>query len=251
MKKIILIIIAFLITFPISTVFAQQNLWDEANAAYTAKDYSKAEILYDSLFQYGESPELYYNYANALYKNGHIAQSILNYERALRINPSYEDAKVNLEFLGTQITDKIVPIEVFFAKQWLISLGNMFSSNTWAYLSITFFVIMLITLLIYLFSRKRMMRKIAFFTTLVMLTLFIVSISYSFTSKQKYEDREYAIIMSGSTSVKSSPDESGTELFVLHEGTKVKILSILGEWSEVKIADGNIGWMPSTDVEKI
>ncbi|MDR1585512.1 MAG: SH3 domain-containing protein [Prevotellaceae bacterium] len=57
--------------------------------------------------------------------------------------------------------------------------------------------------------------------------------------------------MVGVVVVKSSPDKRGTDLFQLHEGTKVTVKSVLGEWSEVEVGNGNIGWLESAGIEKI
>lgn len=74
-----------------------------------------------------------------------------------------------------------------------------------------------------------------------------------FASDQKDEmiNRKHAIVFAPTVTVKSSPDASGTDLFVLHEGTNVTVKSTLGEWSEIELEDGNVGWMPSKDIEKI
>ena len=60
-----------------------------------------------------------------------------------------------------------------------------------------------------------------------------------------------AIVMASAISVKSSPDRSATDLFVLHEGTKVHILSEVDEWCEISIADGKKGWLLKSNIENI
>ena len=52
--------------------------------------------------------------------------------------------------------------------------------------------------------------------------------------------------MTPTITVKSSPSSSGVDLFVLHEGTKVEIMDKADNWDKIKIADGSVGWMPSS-----
>ncbi len=252
MKKFISTIIISLALL-VQSLSAQnlQTQWEAAANAYADKNYTLAAQTYDSILQYGHSADLLYNYANALYKSNNIGRAILNYERALLLDPSHADAAFNLEYLNSQITDKIDSTESFFVAQWLEALKNTLDSNSWAILSIIFFSIFLILTLLYLFANVRIIRKISFFSAITLLVLFIASFSYALSSKNELIKRPNAIVLAGSSSIKSTPDGSGTELFVLHEGTKITILSSLGQWIEIKIADGNRGWILATHIEQI
>jgi SH3-like domain-containing protein len=70
------------------------------------------------------------------------------------------------------------------------------------------------------------------------------SLAFSFRNKSLVYDSHKAIISSSLVSGKSSPDNSGTDLFILHDGTKVTIEDKVGEWYEVRLSDGNKGWIP-------
>lgn len=248
MKKINLIILFFALA---SATFAFEVSISQANNAYKAGRYNEAITLYESVLEHGEAPELYYNLGNAYYKTNQIGKSILNYERALRLRPSFEDAKHNLALANTKVLDKIEPVEVFFVSQWIADFRSLLGSNGWAVLSIVFFVITLVLLLFYVFSPRKIIRQTSFFTAIFTFLFVIVFFSFSFSQRNYFEKREAAIVMQGSVTVKSSPDESGTELFILHEGTKVFVREIVGEWSEIKIADGNVGWIRNSEIEKI
>ena len=249
MKRLSLLFI--IVLSALSIVHSQTDDWQRAEQLYADKQYAAAADLYESMFQYGESADLYYNYANALYKSNQIGLAILNYERALRLDPANEDIKFNLDFVNRMKTDKIEPIERFFLTEWLDSLALMLTSNQWAYASIIGFVSMLVLALLYLFGRKVWLRKTAFFSALFLLLFSVFTMVNAFKIKSLVENNPAAIVLSGSVSVKSSPDDSGTEVFVIHEGTKVNVVSTLGDWSEVRLADGNIGWLQSTAIEKI
>ena len=249
MKRISLIIL--ILHFAFCILYSQTADWKQAEQLYAEKQYAAAAEAYAAMFQYGESAALYYNYANALYKSNQIGLAILNYERALRLEPMNEDIKFNLEFVNKMKTDKIEPIERFFLTEWFDSLARLFTSNQWAYTSIISFILMLLLVLLYLFGKKVGLRKTAFFSALFLLLFSVFTMANAFKIKSLVEDNPAAIVLSGSVSVKSSPDDSGTEVFVIHEGTKVNVLSTLGEWSEVRLADGNIGWLQTSTIEKI
>ena len=113
MKKTIAILIGVMMSI---AVFAEseQQLWNGAAKAYDEKDYESAVDQYQQLVQMGESADLYYNYANALFKAGYTGKAILYYERALRLDPSNEDIKYNLEFANLSKTDRVEKVEQFF-----------------------------------------------------------------------------------------------------------------------------------------
>lgn len=252
MKRLSIILILLQSIFCI--VSSQTTLeadWKKAEELYANKQYNEAANIYAEMFQYGESAPLYYNYANALYKSNQLGLAILNYERALRLDPTNEDIKFNLEFVNKMKTDKIEPLERFFMSEWFGLLGRMLTSNQWAYASIISFALMLILVLLYLFGKKVWLRKLSFFSALFLLLFSIFTMVYAFQIKNLIENNPEAIVLVGAVSVKSSPDDSGTEVFVIHEGTKVNVLSTLSDWSEVRLADGNIGWLQSSTIEKI
>lgn len=249
MKRISLIILILHCAF--SILRSQTADWQHAEQLYAEKQYAAAAEAYAEMFQFGESAALYYNYANALYKSNQIGLAILNYERALRLEPMNEDIRFNLEFVNKMKTDKIEVIERFFLTEWFDSLSRLFTSNQWAYASIISFIVMLLLVLLYLFGKKVWLRKTAFFSALFLLLFSVFTMVNAFKIKSLVENNPAAIVLSGSVSVKSSPDDSGTEVFVIHEGTKVNVLSTLGEWSEVRLADGNIGWLQTSTIEKI
>lgn len=250
MRKVILLIMCF-VPLCVMAGKSEDALWQEAADAYSHKDYEQAVSLYEQLTEKGSSAPLYYNYANALFKAGYVGRSILFYERALRLDPSNEDIRFNLEFANLNKTDKIDREEEFFVVRWYKTITNLLTSNVWAYLSIVLFVLAMAMFLFYRFGNSMALRKSAFCLFLFFFVLTFVAMGHSFMSKNIFTDSREAIILAGSETAKSTPDESGTEVFVIHEGTKVKIRSTLGEWSEVKLEDGNVGWIRTSAFEVI
>ncbi|AHF11622.1 tetratricopeptide repeat protein [Barnesiella viscericola] len=249
MKKIVIYLLC--IVAGMTATYGQESL-TKANEAYAQEDYIKAIELYEQTArEHGVSSDLYYNLGNAYYKHNEFAKAILNYERALLLNPGNEDARFNLDMANTHIVDKIDPVGRFFLSVWIDTMRSYLSSNTWAVIGIIAFFLFIGGCYLYLFTRSVPLKKIGFFGGIVVLLIAIMANCFAWGLNEKKEIRNEAIVFDATVSVKSSPAESGTDLFVLHEGTKVVVLSKVGEWSEVKISDGNRGWLPSAAIEII
>jgi len=233
-------------------LYSQDDPFYKANELYSKEDYNTAIDIYENLLDSGKkSANIYYNLGNAYYKSGQIAPAILNYEKALRLNPNDKDIIHNLKIANEQTVDRIDSISEFMLKRWVQSFASILSSNVWAYLSITAFIFFLIFALFFLFSRNISFKKSA----LIIATLLIISTTIFFVSaslqKQKIENNKEAIIFKPSVTVYSTPSENGTELFLLHEGTKVNIIENIGSWYRIQIADGNDGWLEEDNIRII
>lgn len=210
-----------------------------------------AELYEQVLAKYGTSEKLYYNLGNAYYKSNELAPAILNYERALRLNPVDRDARFNLEMCQGRIDDKINPIGGFIINRWFKSVRNTFVSNAWGVISIVFFLLFIACLFAYFFARVSWLKKTGFFAGILFIGVSVLSLIYSGEQRNSIVHPDKAILFTPTVTVKSSPDISGTDLFILHEGSKVTILSILGSWSEIELEDGNIGWLESNNLQMI
>jgi hypothetical protein len=255
MKKIILlnsILFLMLVQCFTGMAYAQSSAIQNAEMAYQKEDYNKAVQLYESLLKtQGESASVYYNLGNAYYKLGKVAPSILNYERALLLNPGDADIRFNLQMAKQKAVDNIVPVGSFFLVNWFNAVKNMGSVNSWGNLGIVAFILFIGCLIMFFFSRWIRLKKIAFYSGLFLIAVVVFANLFAHAEKSELINRTHAIVFSPTVTVKSSPDASGTDLFILHEGAKVRIKSALGTWSEIELEDGNVGWMPSVDFERI
>jgi len=229
------------------------SLWNAGVAAYTEGDYAQALRDWKDVQATGMmSRELYYNLGNAYFKTGEIAPAILWYERALRLDPSDADVRYNLEFARAQTQDKIDEVPEIFFEQWRHALCYLLPSNTWAVLSLVFFGITVALVLLFLLGSTSARRRTGFFTAIV--TLLLALLGWDFARWQRAEARrqDMAIVMRPVSSVKSSPSaESAKDLFILHEGTRVKVLDNVSGFSNIELADGRQGWIPSGEIEII
>ena len=229
------------------------SLWNAANEAYVEGRWNDAVSGYEMISSMGlESASLYCNTGDAWFKDGNVPKAILYYERALKLDPSYSDARYNLELLNSGIQDRIDPVPEFVLKAWARDICYIMDSDAWA---VCFMVLLALTLamaLLFILAPTAGGRRTGFFTGIVLLLLAAFSLSFSIWQKKDYMNADSAIVMRPVTSVKSSPSsEASKDLFILHEGTKVTIIDSVGSWNNIELADGRQGWIPSGDIEII
>lgn len=221
----------------------------DANAAYNAASYEQALLIYGKIEEAGmESAALYYNIGNTYYKMKEYPKAILYYEKALKLDPADEDIRTNLEIANLAIVDKITPIPQSFIARWWNGLKSMLSADGWAWMSVVAFAMVLLCLFLFLMSRRTGWRKAGFFVGILMLLFLAVSVLFAVERQRDLKQKNEAIIMTPTVTAKSSPSMTSVDLFVLHEGTKVRILDTASDWMKIKIADGTVGWLPAEDM---
>jgi tetratricopeptide (TPR) repeat protein len=245
-----------LILFAFTTVQAQYSYVDSlaqvANQAYKSKNYEKAIDAYEKVLNEGyESSQLYYNLGNAYYKYGLLGKAILNYERALRLNPQNEDAIYNLKIANAHAIDKINAVPKFFLAEWWDYLLELFPINTIAIITAGLFVLLLFFIWLFFYGKTANGKKLGF--TLGSVTFaFLLFFAFLYFGKAKQVSTEkYGIILAKEITVKVSPDENAKAAFILHEGTKFLLEDKVGNWGNIKLADGKEGWAPLSSFELI
>ena len=224
----------------------------EADSAYIRGQYQQAIKDYEMLLKQGASADLYYNLGNAYYRSENITRAVLNYERALLLSPGDRDVRFNLQIARAKTIDKIVPESEMFFFTWYRSLVSLMSVDAWAWTALIALALLIVLLLVYLFSERIWLRKVGFFGGFVLLILFALSNLFAWQQKQDLLFRKGAIVISPSVTVKSTPAKNGTDLFILHEGTKVSITDgTMKGWMGIRIADGKEGWIESNMIEEI
>ena len=239
-----------------NTEFSSSKLEDatksEGDSAYIRNDFASAIQIYESLLRKGDAADIYYNLGNSYYKVNEIAKAILNYERALLLQPGNGDIRANLEIARGKTVDKVEAVPEVFFVTWTKALINSMSVDAWAVWGVVSFLLLIVSLYFFIFSKQVVLKKVGFITGIVF--LIVVVMANVFASKQKEEllHRDSAIIMNPSVTVRSTPSENGTSLFILHEGHKVDIKdSSMKDWKEIRLEDGKVGWVPVSSIEII
>lgn len=251
MRKIILILIFGLISFA-SAMSGPIDDFRAANKLYTDGKYDKAAEAYEKLIVEGyKNSDVYYNLGNSYYRLKQYPRAILSYERAHRLAPSDDDISFNLKLADLQIVDKFDPIPRIFIVNWYYDFIDMFYSGTWAVIIIMAAFILFASLAAFLWFGAGRIRRISFSVAIISVIILAMGFIFGYQSYQLETSQSYGIIMSTSVYVKSSPDNGSTDLFLLHEGTKVHLLDVVGDWREIKVENGNVGWVPKNSFEII
>ena len=252
MNKILFIFIILLSFANQAMADSNQGLMEVAARQYSDGNYSEAITTYNQILSTGyESAELYYNLGNSYYKTSDLPNSILFYEKAKLLTPNDEDIIFNLDLARSHTMDKIDEIPEFFIYSWINRLAGILLADTWAIISMISFAISLIIFIIYFISGYLIIKKLSFYSATVVLLVSIATFIFSYKESSKIIRHDSAIIFSPSITIKSSPDDNGNDLFLLHEGTKVHLLDSLSEWYEIQLADGNEGWLKKESIEII
>ncbi len=238
----------------VSSAFGQSadSLIYKANEAYNQGLYDSAIATYtQALDRNLESYQLYYNIGNACFKNNDIPSAILYYEKAKKLAPTDEDVNFNLSIANSMIVDKIEKVPEMFYQKWWNYFYNMFDADTWTIISIVSWIILLLFIGTFILAKTRRTKKMSFYFGL--LFLFTSVATFGLASQKYYYTKEHkeAIVFTPTVTAKSSPTRSAVDLFVIHEGTKVRIVDEVQGWVKIKLHDGSIGWLPGNAVKRI
>lgn len=242
-------VLMILMLMPLSAnAITKQNADDE----YAKGNYQQAIKDYQEILKTGVSSEIYYNLGNAYYRTDNITQALLAYERALQLSPGDNDIRFNLQYARSKTIDKITPETEMFFVTWYHSLVNFTSVDRWANTAIVSIVMALLLILVFLFAPQMWARKSGFYGSAAFLLLFAFANLFAFQQKHELETKQGAIVIAPTVNVKKTPAASGTDVFVIHEGTRVDITDRgMKQWRGIKLADGREGWLKTSQIEEI
>jgi len=247
-----LLIILFFFSFGTMTGTEGIQQFENANKAYNDKKFDEAIAAYETIIEQGfQSEELYYNLANCYFKKKQTAKAILNYERALIIDPNDEDILHNLNVTRSFLKDDISVIPPFFLARWWGGLRRQLSSTSWGIVGILVLWLGIGGLILWLIGKTRALKKKGFLAGIALVLLSIVPFFLAMNQAKLEKNSSRAIIMKSEIPLRSAPDELSTELILLHEGTKVEILDLIGSWNKVRLENGEQGWLPLDVIEQI
>jgi tetratricopeptide (TPR) repeat protein len=246
----LLIIVAMVLLNSLSYQPQNTQLFEQANNYYNKGEFELAINNYESIINNGEhSAEVYFNLANSYYKTNNIASSIYYYEKALKLKPDDNDIINNLGFAQNMTIDEIAVTPQVGFNRIYTNLVNTFSFDNWSKISVVFVFAFVLLFLLYYFSVNTNMKRATFIGSFVAVVFALFTVFMAF--QKHHLDNKYneAIVFSKSIDIKSEPNSGSNNLFRLHEGTKVKIIENLSDWSHIELADGQKGWIPSKSIK--
>ncbi len=227
-----------------------EQLFETGNSQYAQNNFEEAIKNYEKVLDAGyESAALYYNLGNANYKLNRIAPSVYNYEKALTLKPNDKEIKNNLEFARNMTVDAITPLPQNTFKKWFQAVLGMFTVDGWAILTVVFLGIFTIAFITYYFTGSTSLKRLLFTTSFLALGFGLLSLSLAFQSRSYEQNRIFAIVFSPEAEIKNAPNLASEQSFVLHEGTKVRVLEQDENWAMIQLADGKEGWVPASDLK--
>lgn len=251
-SKILSFIAVFLFFVSNTRAIDTDYLLKQGNADYQNKRFEQAISHYEEIIKSGyEGLSVYYNLGNSYYRTGNLGMAILNYERALRLEPNDEDVLHNLAVANAAITDRIEPLPKLFLFEWFDSVINLFSFSTWTFISYFLYLLTIFSIALYFFSGRLSLQRISFFTAIGSFLFLLVFASILFIKAGKEINESYAVIISPAVTVKTSPDSQSSDAFIIHEGLKIKLEDEIDGWCKIKLSDGKLGWMSKSSLAVI
>jgi tetratricopeptide (TPR) repeat protein len=241
----------FFSLFTVLLCTAQSNkLFDEATAAYNSGEYEKAIGFYTDILDDGEhSAAVYYNLGNSYYKLNNIAESIYFYEKALLLSPNDEEIKTNLSYAQNMTIDAIDTMPETGLSKLYKSVTGKLTFDQWAYLAIALIIIFVLLYILFYYANSSTLKRWSFIGSILALFICIIAIVFAFIQRSDFKDLQPAIIFAEESSIKSEPNASSQQVFVIHAGTKVNVLDQLDEWNKIKLADGKTGWIQKNELK--
>lgn len=230
---------------------ASATLYNEANALYRAARYPEAIERYAKALDAGlQNGYVYYNLANAYFKNNQVGKAILFYERALKLLPRDEDIETNLRFANLLKADKDPPSNTNPVLNLILGMHHALNPDEQAILcsALLFLVGAVAIMTVFSYSRRRS----TFVTAIAILGAILVLSGVSLAAKiHAREFVETAIVMEPKVDAMSGPGDQYIKHFALHEGTKVVIERQSAGWCLIRLPNGLGGWLRADAVERI
>jgi tetratricopeptide (TPR) repeat protein len=221
----------------------------KAEKAYDSKKYKEAIEQYESLLKDGfQSYELHYNLGNAYYRDNQIGRAIYNYEIARKLEPNDEDVKINLSKACAKTIDKIDSKENFFISSVKSNILSSFTTRTWAWLTIYCLIALCVFFYLFMSANSKPIKRTSFIMAMLFLFVFIIIYFLGYSALTAKSNNKFAIILNRESKIYNEPTLTATSKFVLHEGTKIRLVEGNGDWVLIKLDNGNEGWVKKIEI---
>lgn len=255
MKGLLCSLVCLFFLWPGAKIYASpaddiSKLLKEAEQYYKQKNYSKSIECYQKVLQqHYEGFEIYYNLGNAYFKNNQLGKAILYYEKAKKFNASDADLSHNLQLAYSRTLDKIDTKDNFFIEITKNNFLNTLNTQVVAYVNILLSALALATFVLFLYYASY--RKISLLLTVLFTISNIFLYGMAYAAEKNKHTSTFAIVTNREIKVQNEPLPNAVTKFVLHEGTKVKVLQKVDNFILVRLENGAEGWAEERSVERI
>ena len=224
--------------------------FEKGNSFYASQEFDSALIAYKTVLQSKMiSKELYLNLGNTFFKLDSIPKAILFYEKGIKLAPGDPDLSYNLQYCNKLIKDKNPIKKSVLLNELIFSfLGK--SPNYWAYSSVILLGLVCVMFAFFRLSIDSKWKKINFYSAIIVLILFGITVLLSSISKSKIKETKYGIVIKNSIKVRTEPSENASTAFLLHEGSKAKVTAEINYWIEISFNEKK-GWIRTNALERI
>ena len=227
------------------------NQFEFANNAYLAADYELAAATYEEISKEYKCFELEYNLGNCYYKLDKVGQTILHYERAKLIDPLNDDLRANMLLADLRVIDKIEELPGLGIEKLLGVLFAGKMHGIWLVLSLLTWSFGFGLLAIRINWKESILYPFANAGALILIASSLLFSTFLYNTHSRLSTSACAVIMEDKVDIMSVPGNTGLKLFHLHEGSRGYILSKEGDWTEISLDNGSVGWLPTEAIERI
>lgn len=238
--------------------FERETIFKKAVSDYSKKNYNEALKTFQQLENTDKvSFEILFDIGNCYYRLDELGEAIQYWEKAKKLSPSNDDVNFNLKLANVKLMDKVILPKPFFLFKHYNSIRNNINIKHWInYLGIIFLVIILIFITPKLFNNKtRLQKKVSkliFIPKYILILLFVIISLILFDTVNYNNNNQFGIVVEKKIKIKTEPITNGETSFILHEGSKVKILSKFNRiWYKVSYFDDKIGWIENSKIGEI
>lgn len=249
MKQFLILFFGFCLSFGALAQEKNDALFAKAQTAFDQKDYETSAKIFNDLIQTDSlNPTLHYNLGTAYLKMQKTGLSIFHLEKALKLRPDYESARINLNFaekLKTKVTKGNLPVP---QQQMLYSVFDFLTANTWAYFAIACMLVGVILLIVYRLTNSATAKKITFAGGVFAV---LVSIGSYFISRNQSDyllTNHYVIVKTKDVSLMEEPRNIAKITTVLDEGSKGFIKEETNQWVKIQLPNDTLGWVAKNNV---
>ena len=247
-----LVYIGCFLLFSLTGHGQNEALFHKATEAYNKGDYDEAIANYLDILDNGQhSASVYFNLGNAHYKRNEIASSIYYYEKALLLDPNDAEIRNNLGYAQNMTLDAIDPLPETGLAKLYGNITNIMTFDQWAVLAVVCILVFVLLYILFAYATYSSRKRWAFITSLMVLFMGVLSVIFAYVQYRDFKADQPAIIFADEITIRSEPNTNSEEVFSLHAGTKVNLLDELNDWHKIRIANGQIGWVPAAEVKAI